>query len=204
MEKVTIRKHQASFFRRYLCLGLIIVFGYLCEVCVIPYVRIFGVTPNLLYVLIGIVTVAYGKLRAFWVGLIYGLLMEIMLPSVLYLNLLLYPVTTLFCSFLFADKPLKTLEYERAVNKKRRELPAWQRTVLCTALNIFVYEVVQVTYIYLGGSPLNAGHFFRAFADVILTSLLCLGLEFPLRRMILGRKSETLVLRSAPVVFNRS
>ena len=169
-----------------------------------PYVRIFGVTPNLLYVLIGIVTVAYGKLRAFWVGLIYGLLMEIMLPSVLYLNLLLYPVTTLFCSFLFADKPLKTLEYERAVNKKRRELPPWQRTVLCTALNIFVYEVVQVTYIYLGGSALTAGHFLRAFADVVLTSLLCLGLLFPIRRMILGRKSETLVLRSAPVVFNRS
>ncbi len=204
MERVTIRKHQASFFRRYLALGLIIVLGYLCEVCVMPYVRIFGVTPNLLYVLIGIVTVAYGKLRAFWVGLIYGLLMEIMLPSVLYLNLLLYPVTTLFCSFLFADKPLKTLEYERAVNKKRRELPPWQRTVLCTALNIFVYEVVQVTYIYLGGSALTAGHFLRAFADVVLTSLLCLGLLFPIRRMILGRKSETLVLRSAPVVFNRS
>ena len=204
MEKVSVRKHQASFFRRYLSLGLIVVLGYLCEVCVMPYVRIFGVTPNLLYVMIGIVTVAYGKLRAFWVGLIYGLLMEIMLPSVLYLNLLLYPVTTLFCSFLFADKPLKTLEYERAVNKKRRELNAWQRTVLCTALNVFVYEIVQVTYIYLGGSPLTAGHFLRAFADVVLTSLLCLGLAFPIRRMILGRKSETLVLRSAPVVFNRS
>ena len=120
MEKLSSRKHQTSFLRRYIVLGLLIVFGYLCHVCVMPYIKIFGVTPNLLYVIIGIVTVAYGKLRAFWVGLCYGLLMEIMLPSVPYLHLILYPVTTLFCSFLFADKPLKTLEYERAVNRTKK------------------------------------------------------------------------------------
>ena len=30
------------------------------------------------------------------------------LPSVTMLNLALYPLTTLFCSFAFSDKPLKT------------------------------------------------------------------------------------------------
>ncbi len=204
MEKLSSRKHQTSFLRRYIVLGLLIVFGYLCQVCVMPYIKIFGVTPNLLYVIIGIVTVAYGKLRAFWVGLCYGLLMEIMLPSVPYLHLILYPVTTLFCSFAFADKPLKTIEYERAVNKKSRELPPWLRTVLCTALNILAFEIVNVTYIYLGGSPLTFGHFSKAFLNVILTSLLCLLLLFPIRRLILGPKSEVLVLRSAPVTFNRN
>lgn len=201
MEKLSSRKHQTSFLRRYIVLGLLIVFGYLCQVCVMPYIKIFGVTPNLLYVIIGIVTVAYGKLRAFWVGLCYGLLMEIMLPSVPYLHLILYPVTTLFCSFAFADKPLKTIEYERAVNKKSKELPPWLRTVLCTALNILVFEIVNVTYIYLGGSPLTFGHFSKAFLNVVLTSLLCLLLLFPIRRLILGPKSDVLVLRSAPVTF---
>ena len=201
MEKLSSRKHQTSFLRRYIVLGMLIVFGYLCQVCVMPYIKIFGVTPNLLYVIIGIVTVAYGKLRAFWVGLCYGLLMEIMLPSVPYLHLILYPVTTLFCSFAFADKPLKTIEYERAVNKKSKELPPWLRTVLCTALNILVFEIVNVTYIYLGGSPLTFGHFSKAFLNVILTSLLCLVLLFPIRRLILGPKSDVLVLRSAPVTF---
>ena len=204
MEKRISRKNQTSALRRYGILVLLIIFGYLCQVCVMPYIRIFGVTPNLLYVIIGIVTVAYGKLRAFWVGLCYGILMEIMLPSVPYLHLILYPVTTLFCSFAFADKPLKTIEYERAVNKKSRELPAWLRTVLCTALNILVFEVVNVTYIYLGGSPLTFGHFSKAFLIVFLTTLLCLILLFPIRRLILGPKSETLVLRSAPVTFTRS
>ena len=204
MEKRSARQYQSGFVRRYLALGLIVVFGYLCEVCIVPYIRPFGVSPNLLYVVIGVVTVAYGKLRAFWVGLVYGLLMEIMLPSVSYLNLAIYPITTLFCSFAFADKPLKTIEYERATNKKTRELPAWLRTVLCTALNTFIFEVVNVTYIYLGGSALQAGHVIRAFAAVALTALLCFILLFPLRRIIFGRKTDVLVLKSAPVVFHRS
>ena len=204
METRTPALHQTGPLRRYGMLLLLIVFGYLGEVCLVPYLRIFGVTPNLLYVIIGIVTVAYGKLRAFWVGLCFGLLMEIMLPSVPYLYLILYPVTTLFCSFAFADKPLKTIEYERAVNKKTRELPAWLRTVLCTALNILVFEIVNVTYIYLGGTVLTLAHFTKALLIVALTSLLCLILLFPLRRLILGKKPETRVLRSAPVVFTRS
>lgn len=204
MQRKVTRKYQTGFFRRYLCYALLIVFGYLCEVCVMPHIRPFGVTPNLLYVVIGIITVAYGKLRAFWAGLCFGLLMEVMLPSVTFLNLALYPVTTLFCSFAFADKPLKTIEYEKATNRTTRELPAWLRTVLCTALNTFIYEVVNVTYIYLGGSVLTASHFLKSFGDILLTSLLCLILLFPVRRIILGRKTETLVLKSAPVVFNRN
>ncbi len=204
MQYNSSRQYQTGFFRRYLVFVLIIIFGYLFQVCVIPYIRPFGISPNLLYVVIGIITVAYGKLRAFWAGLIYGLLMEIMLSSVPFLNLVIYPVTTLFCSFAFADKPLKTIEYERATNKKTKELPAWLRTVLCTALNSLIFEIVNVTYIYLGGTQLTFSHFIRAFAGVILTSLLCFILLFPLRRLILGRKTEVLVLKSAPVVFRRT
>ena len=204
MQYNSSRQYQTGFFRRYLVFVLIIIFGYLFQVCVIPYIRPFGISPNLLYVVIGIITVAYGKLRAFWAGLIYGLLMEIMLSSVPFLNLVIYPVTTLFCSFAFADKPLKTIEYERATNKKTKELPAWLRTVLCTALNSLIFEIVNVTYIYLGGTRLTFSHFIRAFAGVMLTSLLCFILLFPLRRIILGRKTEVLVLKSAPVVFRRT
>lgn len=204
MQYNSSRQYQTGFVRRYLAFALIVFFGYLFQVCVIPYIHPFGISPNFLYVIIGIITVAYGKLRAFWAGLIYGLLMEIMLSSVPFLNLVIYPVTTLFCSFAFADKPLKTIEYERATNKKTKELPAWLRTVLCTALNSLIFEIVNVTYIYLGGTRLTFSHFIRAFAGVMLTSLLCFILLFPLRRIILGRKTEVLVLKSAPVVFRRT
>ena len=192
-------------FRKYLILFLLTFLGYFAEVCIMPYVKIFGVTPNLLYVVIGIVTVAYGKLRAFWVGLVYGILMQIMLPSVTMLNLALYPLTTLFCSFAFADKPLKTLEYERAVNHRRKELPPWLRTVLCTMLNTFVYETVQITYIYLGGSPLTVNHFPRGLADAFFTGVLCFLLQYPVRRLIFGRRGRPQpVMRPAPVVFTKS
>ena len=204
MQKVSNRRYQTGFVRRYAAFVLITVFGYLCEVCIMPYIRPFGISPNLLFVVIGIVTVAYGKLRAFWVGVIYGLLMEIMLPSVTFVNLAMYPVSTLFCSFAFADKPLKTLEYERATNKKKKEMPAWQRTVLCTALNTLVYEVINLTYIYIGGNALTFMHILKSVGNVLLTSLLCLILLVPLRRLILGKKSSTLVLKSAPVVFSKN
>ena len=204
MQSTASRPHQTSFLRRYLALGGLIVFGYLFEVCVVPYIRPFGIAPNLLYVMIGIITVAYGKLRAFWAGLIFGLLMEIMLPTVPFVNLAVYPITTLFCSFAFADKPLKRIEYERATNRKTRELPPWLRTILCTAANTLIFEIVNVTYIYLGGTRLTVSHFLKAFAAVLLTTLLCLILLFPCRRLILGRKPDTLVLKSAPVVFHRS
>ena len=204
MQRRASRQYQTGFVRRYLALALIIIFGYLCEACIIPYFRPFGVSPNLLYAVIAVITVAYGKLRAFWAGLIYGILMEIMLPSVTYLNLAIYPITTLFCSFAFADKPLKTIEYERATNKKTREPAPWLRTVLCAALNTFIFEVVNITYIYLGGSVLTVSHYLKAFASVLLTSLLCFVILFPLRRIILGRKTEILVLKNSPAVFHRS
>ena len=195
---------QVSSLRRYIVLLFLVPLGYLFEVCVMPYLKIGGVSPNLLYAVIGIVTVAYGKLRAFWVGMIYGLLMQIMLPSVSYLNLALYSLTTLFCSFAFADKPLKTLEYERATNKNRKELPAWLRTVLCAALNTLADEAVNVTYLYIDGAELTSAHIFRALLDVVLTAVLTLILQFPIRRLIFGRRLNAPVMRTNPVVFTKN
>ena len=195
---------RGGFIRKYSVFIILTVFGYLCEVCIIPYIKIFGVSPNLLYAVIGIITVAYGKLRAFWVGMIYGILMQTMLPSITYLQLALYPISTLFCSFAFADKPLKKLEYERIVNRQRKELPAWIRTVLCAMLNTFVYEVVQITYIYLGGSLITLSHFLRGLADVFGTGLLCLILQVPVRLILFGRRRNQAVLRPSPVVFSRN
>ena len=43
-----------------------------------------------------------GRRRAFWVGAWYGIVMEIMLPSITFFNLLLYPVAAIFSSLPFA------------------------------------------------------------------------------------------------------
>ncbi len=204
MTNTSAARYQSGFIRRYLVLIFLTVFGYLLHVCVIPYVRIGGVSPNLLFVVIGIVTVAYGKLRAFWVGAVYGLLMQIMVPSVSYLNLGIYTISTLFCSFPFADKPLKTLEYDRAVNRTRKELPAWVRTVFCAMLNTLVYEAVNITYVYITGISLTAAHIFRGVLAVVLTGVLTLLLAFPVRRLIFGRRLNAPVMKTSPVIFRRA
>ena len=47
-------------------------------------------------------------------------------------------------------------------------------------------------------------HFLKGAGEVLFTALLCLILMFPLRRLILGRNTNVLVLKSAPAVFTKS
>ena len=194
---------NAGSFRRYLSLILLIPLGYLFQVCVMPYLRIGGVSPNLLYALIGIITVACGRLQALWTGLIYGLLMEIFLPSVPFVNLAVYPLSSLFVSFIFSDKSLRQLQMDRALKRKKREMPAWLRTLLCAMVNVLVYEVINVAYIYLGGTTLTVSHFIRAFLDTLFTGVLTLLIEFPLRRLILGKREKPMILKNQPIVFEK-
>ena len=65
MNRSSRTEYRTGFIRRYLVLFLTAALGFLLQGSLMPYVRIFGVTPNLLYAVISIVTVAYGKLRAF-------------------------------------------------------------------------------------------------------------------------------------------
>ena len=203
MSRFSSGKAGSGPFRRYLVLLLMIPFGYLAQVCIMPYLRIGGVTPSLLFTVIAIITVAYGRVQALWAGLIYGLLLEIMVPSVTYFSLAIYPVSSLFVSFIFSDKSLRQLQMDKALKKKPRYTPAWLRTVLCAMVNVVVYETLNVSYIYLGGTPLTAAHFLRAFQDVLLTGLLTLLLEFPIRRLIFGKREETPVLKNQPIVFGK-
>lgn len=203
MNKSFLRESRSGAFRRYLVLLFLIPLGYLFHVCVLPYFPVGGVTANLLFAVIGIVTVAYGRLQALWAGLIYGLLLEILLPSVPYVSLAVYPISALFVSFIFADKSLRQLQMDRALNRRSHRLSAWLRTVLCAMSNILVYEVVNVAYIYLGGTALTLLHFRRALQSVLLTGVLTLLVEFPVRRLIFGRRVVVPVLKNQPIEFSK-
>ena len=175
--------------RRFFRFMLVVVLGYLCQVCIMPYLAVNSVTPSLLFAVTAIVTVCYGRLRAFWVGGIYGILMEIMLPSITFFNLLLYPVAAIFSSLPFADKSDKRLEYERSLNKKAQNVNPYLRTVLCAGLNTLIYEGINLVYVNLGGTALTLTHISRAVIDVALTMLTAAVLMLPLRRYLgYGRK----------------
>lgn len=199
-------RHQIRFF-------LILLLGYLCQVCIIPYIQIGDVTPNLLYVVIAIVTVGYGKLRAFWAGGLYGIIMETMLPAGLsMLNLLMYPIGAVFVSIFFADKSEKKLEEERSIGRpltrthdlisRLTTLGDWIkgapgqnanpyiRTPLCAAVNVLIYEVINLVYIYLGGAEMSMAHYSRALTNIIATTILTILLMVPVRRFLGFRKPQ--------------
>lgn len=172
--------------RKYFSLFVLIVLGYLIHVCITPYVRVFDVSPNFLFVVTAIVIIAYGKLRAFWVGCIYGILMETMLPSVRYLNLALYPLITLFVSFVFADKSQQRLAYERSLKKESKSTHPLGRTVGCAAVLSMVYEIINIVYIVIGGTALQTLHIRRGLIAILLTTLLTMLVMIPARRLIFG------------------
>lgn len=174
-----------------LLLFLVVLLGYLCQVCIVsPYVTIAGVAPSLLCAVIAIVTVGYGRLRALWVGAFYGIVLETMLLRVEMMDLLLYPVTALFCSVFFADKSASRLQYERSIGKAGRNISPLLRTVLCAAMNSVIHEIVQVAYEYLGSAELTIERFGQCLAAVFGTSLLTLIVMIPVRKLLGFRRPD--------------
>lgn len=169
---------------RQLRLLFVIGMGYLLQVCVMPYFAIADVTPSILFPIIAIIAVGYGRLRALWTGAFYGILLEVMLPTVRLLNLALYPITALFSSAFFADRSETKLEYERSIGKPGRNRNPYLRTPLCCALCVIVYEVVNLVYMYLGGSPLTGDMIRRSLINVLSSTALSLLLAWPVRRIL--------------------
>ncbi|MBE5803305.1 MAG: hypothetical protein E7316_02215 [Clostridiales bacterium] len=163
---------------------LVVLLGYLFQVCVMPYLRIGDVTPSILFAITAIVTIGYGRLRAVWAGCIYGILMETMCPTIRMLNLLLYPLTAGFMSMFFSDKSEKRLEYERSLGKAGRNVNPYLRTIGCAAGSILIYEIVNLLYIYLGGAVLSGSIIGRALSSILWTTVFTAIIMIPVRRFL--------------------
>lgn len=157
--------------------------GYLVQMCIMPYVKILGVTPSIIISVTSIVTVSFGRLRAFWIGSFYGIILECMQPSKTLFNLMIYPVAAILSGLMFSDKSVQQLEYERGVGKAGRNVSPLIRTPVCAMVNTAIYETVNVAYIYLRGADLNSGHIGRALLDILATTLLTVLLMVPVRRL---------------------
>lgn len=161
---------------------LVTFLAYLFQVCVMPYLPINSITANLLIGVIAVVTVAYGRFFAFGAGAVCGILMETMIASIDYLYLLIYPVLGFMGSLVFADKSERRLEQERSIGKKGKNLPAVLRTILCAAMDIAIYEAVNLIYTYLTGVDLTMTHMWRALICIFYTVFVTIIIMLPLRR----------------------
>lgn len=163
---------------------LMVLLGYLLQMCLMPYLRIGDVTPSLLCAIIAIITVGYDKLRAVWVGCIYGILMETMCPTITLMNLLLYPLSAFFLCLAFSDKSEKKLEAERSLGKEARNVNPYLRTLGCAAANAFLHETVNVVYMYLGGAEIGFAAIGKALGGILWTAALTAVIMVPVRQFL--------------------
>ena len=169
---------------------LVILVGYLAHVSIMPYINVSGTSRSLLIATTAIVTVGYGILHGLWVGMFYGIVMETLLPTVPMLNLLFYPISALLCAVFFADRSEAQLQYARSIGKRGRNISPLLRTVLCAMVNVIIYEIVNLVYMYLSGAVLSAALIQRAMTDVLSTTVLTAVIMIPVRKLLGFRKKE--------------
>ncbi|MGN1367455.1 MAG: hypothetical protein ACI4WX_01185 [Aristaeellaceae bacterium] len=169
---------------------LVILLGYLGHVSIMPYLRFNDMTPSLIIATMAIVTVGYGMLRGLWAGMFYGIVLETLLPTVPMLNLLFYPICALLGGVLFADRSAAQLQYARSIGKRGRNISPLLRTVLFAVLISLVYEIVNLTYMYLSGAELSAALIRRGLTDVLATTGLTAVMMVPVRKLLGFRKME--------------
>ena len=169
---------------------LVILVGYLAHVSIMPYLKIGDVSPSLLIATTAIVTIGYGLLRGVWTGMFYGIVMEIMLPTVPMLNLLFYPITAVLCVAIFADRSAAQLQYARSIGKRGRNRSPLLRTVLFALFNVFCYEIVNLVYMYLSGATLTVALIWRGLTDALATTGLTAVIMVPVRKFLGFRKKE--------------
>ena len=169
---------------------LVILVGYLAHVSIMPYINVSGTSPSLLIATTAIVTVGYGILHGLWAGMFYGIVRETLLPTVPMLNLLFYPISALLCAVFFADRSEAQLQYARSIGKRGRNISPLLRTVLCAMVNVIIYEIVNLVYMYLSGAVLSAALIQRAMTDVLSTTVLTAVIMIPVRKLLGFRKKE--------------
>ena len=171
-------------------LVLAILVGYLAHVSVMPYIHLGDVSPSLLIAVTAIITVGYGMLRGLWTGMFYGIVMEIMLPTVPMLNLLFYPISALICAVFFADRSEAQLQYARSIGKRGRNTSPLLRTVLFAFFNSMIYDIVNLVYMYLSGAALSAVLIQRGLTSMLATTLLTAVIMVPGRKILGFRRQE--------------
>ena len=155
-----------------------------------PYINVSGTSPSLLIATTAIVTVGYGILHGLWAGMFYGIVMETLLPTVPMLNLLFYPISALLCAVFFADRSEAQLQYARSIGKRGRNISPLLRTVLCAMVNVIIYEIGNLVYMYLSGAVLSPALIQRAMTDVLSTTVLTAVIMIPVRKLLGFRKKE--------------
>ncbi len=194
---------------KFLKVLLLVLLYFLLQTALMPHLKIGGIMPNLLMVIIAIMTVSYGKLYAFISGAIVGIILEAMSYSIPLFYLLIYPVLALLCAQVFADMSDIKREMRRirqaqrqseavaqaqaSFLKRRRgfrirrdspyDLNAHLRILLNTLMLVALFEGVMLIYVALSGISVTYQHILRAVYTAVYSAACCLTM-FPVRAFL--------------------
>ncbi|HPY94158.1 MAG TPA: hypothetical protein PLR12_01910, partial [Clostridia bacterium] len=212
---------------KFLKVLLLVLLYFLLQTALMPHLKIGGIMPNLLMVIIAIMTVSYGKLYAFISGAIVGIILEAMSYSIPLFYLLIYPVLALLCAQVFADMSDIKREMRRirqaqrqseaaaqaqaSFLKRRRgfrirrdspyDLNAHLRILLNTLMLVALFEGVMLIYVALSGISVTYQHILRAVYTAVYSAACCLTM-FPVRAFLgLYRRKRPLAEESGEEVL---
>ena len=155
--------------------------AYLLQATVAQRIAIGGIAPNLALALVAVVSVSLGRKYTFVMSTTIGYLLEIMLPSLNYINMILYPVCCVLGAMAFSDKTERRLEELRMQDKSTKQASPHLRTMYCALLSTGVFEFVNLFYTYLTGVPFGDLQYRRAIIDILYTTWLAGILQYPVR-----------------------
>ena len=165
--------------------AILTLLTYLLQVTVPPLIKYGSAPPNIALAVLAVVTVALGRKYIFLMSVAVGYLYEVMMPSMQYLNMLLYPICCMVAALFFADKSERKREEERVRSERPRpQLDPHLRGPLAAILSTVIYETVWLLYIYLTGVTVDSGHILRSVIVVVYTTLITTVIQFPLRKWL--------------------
>ena len=173
---------------KFVKITFLVMLFYLVQSTVVPHMKLWGIVPNLYMICAAILTVSYGKKYAFACGAVFGILLEVMLPSLPILNLVIYPALTLLCAQIFSDMSEIKRELLRikiaqrqaesrivavgGVEQKRRyhldfrrktadDMEPHLRIFLNALMLTLLYDLVMLAYFALEGVSIGFNHVLR-------------------------------------------
>jgi len=176
---------------------LVTLIAYLLQVCVVPYMKIAGITPNLLLANIAVFTVSYGKKYAFGTAAMTGMLLETMSVNVNVLILVIYPLYGLLCAQIFADMSDRKREQRRLRNKTQADRNAYFRIFANALVLTALFESTMLLFTSLTGIAVTFTHIIRSVRCLLYTAFVTLVVMIP-TRWTLG-----MYRRRAPALYRK-
>ncbi|MDR0897697.1 MAG: hypothetical protein LBN04_07555 [Oscillospiraceae bacterium] len=177
--------------RRLVRVALLVVLAFLIQSTVLPYLKVGGVQPNLMHVLllgIGLCGMPY---MAITTGLFAALLLEVLsgdLPGLTAVLALGAP-----CFGLLVSRWLGKLSLPG--NRRRERLIRLAAPALSAGLFIAASELVYLAYFYLTGMEIDLAHILRVLFAAVLAMLIALPVLPFARGFVLRPADQTFIAK---------